>query len=188
MPYVDTALPFGLCSTPKIFTAVADAVEWIGRQEGVWFIIHYLDDFLVLGEPGSEECGTAVQKLLGVFERLGNPVAVDKLEELSTSLVFSGLRAGHGGIKGSATPIKVGRTAGADQAVEREEVRYEEGARVASGETRSCCAGGPPREDLMRRLFEFPTATRRVKGKVRLNSNVTSDLTCGQPSWSHGMG
>ena len=27
--YIDTALPFGLQSAPKIFTAVADAVEWI---------------------------------------------------------------------------------------------------------------------------------------------------------------
>ena len=30
---------------PKIFTALADAVEWIARQEGVEWIMHYLDDF-----------------------------------------------------------------------------------------------------------------------------------------------
>ena len=33
--FVDTSLPFCLRSAPKIFTAVADAVEWIARQEGV---------------------------------------------------------------------------------------------------------------------------------------------------------
>ena len=27
--YVDTVLPFGLCSAPKIFCAVSDAMEWI---------------------------------------------------------------------------------------------------------------------------------------------------------------
>ena len=45
--YLDTCLPFGLRSAPKIFTAcaVADAVEWIQRKEGVNFVIHYLDDF-----------------------------------------------------------------------------------------------------------------------------------------------
>ena len=48
---MDTALPFGLRSAPKIFTAVADAVEWIAKQEGVGFVIHYLDDFLVVGPP-----------------------------------------------------------------------------------------------------------------------------------------
>ena len=46
--FVDAALPFGLRSAPKIFTAVADAAEWIVRREGVDFIIHYLDDFLLM--------------------------------------------------------------------------------------------------------------------------------------------
>ena len=43
--YVDTTLPFGLRSAPKIFTAIVDAAEWIVRQQGVEFILHYLDDF-----------------------------------------------------------------------------------------------------------------------------------------------
>ena len=32
--FVDTVLPFGLRSAPKIFTAIADAVQWI-LQHGV---------------------------------------------------------------------------------------------------------------------------------------------------------
>ena len=51
--FVDTALLFGLRSAPKIFTAIADAAEWITKQAGVEFIIHYLDDFLVIGMPDS---------------------------------------------------------------------------------------------------------------------------------------
>ncbi len=43
--FTDSALPFGLRSAPKKFTALADAVEWIARQEGVELIMHYLDDF-----------------------------------------------------------------------------------------------------------------------------------------------
>ena len=44
--YVDTALPFGPRSAPKIFSAVADALQWAleGRRVKV---IHYLDDFLL---------------------------------------------------------------------------------------------------------------------------------------------
>ena len=71
--YVDTALPFGLRSAPKIFTAVADAAQSIIQQEGVDFIIHYLDDFLVIGTPESEECAVALATVLRVFERLGFP-------------------------------------------------------------------------------------------------------------------
>ncbi len=33
--YVDSMLPFGLRSAPKVFTAVADAVEWCVHQRGV---------------------------------------------------------------------------------------------------------------------------------------------------------
>ena len=44
--YADQALPFGLCSAPKIFTAVADAVGWALLESGIPYHIHYLDDFL----------------------------------------------------------------------------------------------------------------------------------------------
>ena len=38
--FVDTVLPFGLRSAPKIFNAMADALQWIVRQKGViWSII-----------------------------------------------------------------------------------------------------------------------------------------------------
>ena len=32
--YIDTALPFGLRSAPKIFNAVADALQWIIKSRG----------------------------------------------------------------------------------------------------------------------------------------------------------
>ena len=43
---VDTALPFGLRSAPKVFSAVADALLWAMHQNGVINGLHYLDDFL----------------------------------------------------------------------------------------------------------------------------------------------
>ena len=52
--FIGTTLPFGLRSAPKIFTAVADAAEWIARQQEVATILHYLDDFLVIGHQGQQ--------------------------------------------------------------------------------------------------------------------------------------
>ena len=68
--FFDAALPFGLRSAPKIFTALADALEWLARQEGVESLMHYLD----------EECRDALHKLLSLFGRLKVPVAPEKLE------------------------------------------------------------------------------------------------------------
>ncbi len=89
--FVETALPFGLRSAPKIFTAVADALEWIVRQEGVQSILHYLDDFLIIGSPGSLECARNLQILLSTCERLGVPIAWEKLEGPATVLTILGI-------------------------------------------------------------------------------------------------
>ena len=88
--YVDMAPPFGLRSAPKIFTAVADAAEWIVRRRGVKFLIHYLDDYLTIGAPRSNECKESLEILLSTFGRLGIPVADDKLEGPESCLKFLG--------------------------------------------------------------------------------------------------
>ena len=49
--YIDTALPFGLRSALKIFSALADALAWILKDRGVAWQLHYLDDFLFAGPP-----------------------------------------------------------------------------------------------------------------------------------------
>ncbi len=58
--FVDATFPFGLRSAPKIFTALADSVEWIMRKRGVRCVAHYLDDFIMVG-PLS--CGICQQYL-----------------------------------------------------------------------------------------------------------------------------
>ena len=89
--FIDTALPFGLRSAPNVFTAVADAAEWIAQQEGVDRIIHYLDDFLVVGPPKSYRCKQHIDKVLELFQDLGLPVAPSKLEGPATCLCFLGI-------------------------------------------------------------------------------------------------
>lgn len=87
--YIDAALPFSLRSAPNIFTVVADAVEWMARSEGVQFVIHYLDDFLVMGSPASTDCAAARSKLIAIFEWLGLPVAEEKLCSISSASLLT---------------------------------------------------------------------------------------------------
>ena len=49
--FVDTVLPFGLHSAPKIFNAVADALQWVMLSNGIRHVFHYLDDFVTAGAP-----------------------------------------------------------------------------------------------------------------------------------------
>ena len=56
--YIDQVLPFGLCSVPMIFSALADALLWIMLRKGVSWAIHYTDDFLTMGSPSSLDTPT----------------------------------------------------------------------------------------------------------------------------------
>ena len=55
--FVDTALPFGLRSAPLIFNAVAEALAYMIKGRGVEGLDHYLDDFSIVGDPKSPQCG-----------------------------------------------------------------------------------------------------------------------------------
>jgi len=82
--YVDTALPFGLRSAPKIFNALADALEWIVRHRGILEVDHYLDDFIIIGPPQSKGCANSLEVLLETCRQLGVPVAVHKCQGPTT--------------------------------------------------------------------------------------------------------
>ncbi len=89
--YVDRALPFGLRSAPKIFSAVADMIAWALHCAGVRHFIHYLDDFLLMGAPRTEEGARALSITLRVLEFLGVPVATHKTEGPACLIVFLGI-------------------------------------------------------------------------------------------------
>ena len=88
---MDRCLPFGLRSLPKIFSAVSDSLAWVFRCLGVYSQIHYLDDFLFFGRPGSSEAGSTLSVVVGACSRLGDPIASHKTEWLATSLTFLGI-------------------------------------------------------------------------------------------------
>lgn len=89
--YIDPMLPFGLRSAPKIFNAVADALEWSLRRRGIRQIFHYLDDFIVIGPPHSSECALALLTLDRTCAELGIPIAEHKREGPVTCLTFLGI-------------------------------------------------------------------------------------------------
>ena len=91
MLYVDPMLPFGLRSAPKIFNAIADALEWCIRSQGVEHIFHYLDDYIVVGPPNSTRCAEAMAILEQTFSMLGVPIAEHKREGPTTCLTYLGI-------------------------------------------------------------------------------------------------
>ena len=77
--YVDTQLPFGLRSAPMLLNIYTNALEWILQQEGCKHLIHYLDDFLLLGPPHSPKCQQGLERMLATCHRVGVPLAAERL-------------------------------------------------------------------------------------------------------------
>lgn len=90
--YIDQALPFGLRSAPKLFTAVADAIGWALTQAGIPLHIHYLDDFLFFIPPDYRSQDQSIlTRILDVFYHLGVPVAPHKIEGPAPIVIFLGI-------------------------------------------------------------------------------------------------
>ena len=89
--YIDRALPFGLRSAPKLFSALTDGFMWILHSKGIKWGLHYLDDFLLLGPANLPDCQTALATTLTTCEQVGLPVAPEKTEGPCTRLTFLGI-------------------------------------------------------------------------------------------------
>ena len=89
--YADGMLPFGLRSASKLFTAVANALEWIMLQWGITYVDHYLDDFVTMGPPGVAVCGKNLDIIRPTCTDLGVPLAMDKLEGPTHCITFLGI-------------------------------------------------------------------------------------------------
>ena len=89
--YIDKTLPFGLCSSPKIFSAISDTLEWILLHHGMSRCLYYIDAFITMGTAGSEECSQNLKLMLQVCKQVGLPIAPNKVEGPTAVLEFLGI-------------------------------------------------------------------------------------------------
>ncbi|KAM4748730.1 uncharacterized protein WCC33_006111 [Rhinophrynus dorsalis] len=70
----------------------SSALHWaVEKRAGVTGVAHYLDDFLFVGEKGSEQAGNLLKCAEQLFEEVGVPVAHDKTVLPTTKLSYLGI-------------------------------------------------------------------------------------------------
>ena len=78
---IDLCLPFGLRSSPYLFNRLADAFEWLLKSNyRIQDLMHYLDDYFMVGPADSSVCAHNVKTILLVAFQVGIPLAPNKLE------------------------------------------------------------------------------------------------------------
>lgn len=169
--FVDGMLSFGLRSAPKIFSAVADALEWIIRREGVDLIDHYLDNFILYGSPGSDQCARQLDLTLQVCDRLGVPLAKEKLEGPTECLTFLG--------------IEINTLSGTLRLPDDKFQRVRRMSGRTTGPVRSgnrdltqqhACQVVRPGRSFLRRMIDLAKIPKRPYHYVRLNQEFRADL------------
>ena len=84
-------LPFSLRSAPIIFSALADALQWIMERMGVQWVAHYIDDFITIGDPDCYKCKENAVIMHSACDRVGLPFEPEKDEGPTTTLSFIGI-------------------------------------------------------------------------------------------------
>ena len=89
--YFDTVVPFGLAPASAIFEWYSTAAQHILQVAlAIQHLVHYIDDFMLIMH-GIDATRTEIEQMLSLFDELGIPIALDKLEGPLTRMVFLGI-------------------------------------------------------------------------------------------------
>ena len=171
--FMDTVLSFGLRSTLKIFNAVADALQWILRNRGVF---HYLDDYIIIGGPGSIECEKGLRLLMEICEQLGVPLAPEKVAGPSTCLTFLGFELDTVNMQIRLPQHKLGRLLALVTQWKLKKCTTKQELQCLTGHLQHASKVVPPGRCLLRRIFELMAVAEREDHLIQLNVAVRADL------------
>jgi len=174
--YFDIRLPFGSRSSPFIFNTFADALTWIlVHKFGLTCVIHYLDDFFICASTFSE-CQQKVSTILAVFQRLGVPIARDKLEGPSQCLIFLGIEIDS---INSCVRLPEDKLVSLSTAVVtwiRRKKCLKSELLSLIGSLSFACKVIKPGRIFLRRLIDLSTTVSKLHHHIDLNSSIRADL------------
>lgn len=175
--YIDTCLPFGLRSAPRLFNIAADLLEWILKDRGVSFVIHYLDDFLTVGTPGSTACSRNLEIIREVCKSLGIPLALEKVEGPTTVLDFLGITIDTTLMEARLPQLKLERTKATVQEWLHKKSATKREILSLVGVLQHATKVVRPGRSFLSRMYSTAARVPKLNYFTRLNKEFRSDLT-----------
>eukprot|EP00111_Clytia_hemisphaerica_P017398 TCONS_00051449-protein len=175
--FIDTRLPFGLRSSPAIFTSFANAVHWI--LQNVYQLqdsTHYSDDFLFVHPPTIQTALNEIKTATLAFHQLGIPIAEEKQEGPSSQITYLGIE-----IDSSNLTIRIPD----DKYSELMEILpFWNSRRKCTkkellsliGKLSFVCKIVRPGRIFLRRLIDISTTVKKLHHHITLNSEARDDI------------
>lgn len=174
--FMDTVLPFGLRSAPKLFNAVADALQWVMQQRGITWVEHYLDDFMTVGRQSSQECYRNMQTALTVCEELGMPVAPEKVDGPTMCLDLLGIEIDTKSMEIRLPKRKLDKLAQLVKYWKSRKAGKKRSIQSLVGHLCHACKVVRPGRRFLRGMFTAISHAKRGNHYVRLNARFRADL------------
>ena len=175
--FIDTTLPFGLRSSPKIFSAISDSLEWILFRAGMSSCLHYIDDFLTLGAADSEECAENLRLMLRTCAALGLPLALNKVDGPATCLEFLGIKFNTQSMTMRLPPRKLDRLKELTKQWLEKKAATKRAMLSLIGELAHASKVVVPGRTFLRRMLDTAHSRPHLDHWIRLDKEFRSDLT-----------
>ena len=173
--YTDSALPFGLRSAPKIFSAVADALQWILVQRGVNYLLHYLDDFIFVSKS-SDEAKRKMGTLVSTFASLGVPLEPTKLEGPANCMTFLGIELDTATLQLRLPNDKLQRLKEALATAQSKKCMSKQNLQSLTGLLQHAVKVVRPGRPFLHRLYALQQVGARPSHHIRLNTATRGDI------------
>ena len=184
---MDTCLPFGLRSAPALFNHYTEALNWIMANNYGAQLLHYLDDFLLVGLSGQDTCQEAMLRMLMVCDLLGIPVSSENLVGPTTTQTFLGIVLDTSAQQLGLPPDKLEELTGLTRSwLSRHKATKRELLSLI-GKLSFAAKVVPAGRLFLRHLMDLSPPVRKLHHHVGLNAEARADITWWDsflPSWN----
>ena len=174
--YVDKVLPFGLRSSAIIFSAVADALQWLMERRGARHIFHYVDDFIAVGRPQSAECADTLVIMKATCSESGAPIEEEKCEGPAITLPFLGMELDTVKLEIRLPSDKLERLKSLTAEWRGRKAGIKRELRSLIGILNHACKAVRQGRTFLRRLIDLTKAVKHPNHFIRLNTAARSDI------------
>jgi hypothetical protein len=175
-------LPFGASISCATWEKFATALHWIIQDKSRNpSILHYLDDFLFMGPPNSDQCGTTLTLFKHICQDIGIPIALEKTSDPTTTLIFLGIEFDTVNMVMRLPNDKLTTLKDRIQNFLNSKKQTLKSFQSLIGLLNFACKTIAPGRTFCRRLIDATIGTTQPYHRIRINTQIKQDLQV----WNH---